>query len=255
MFEKQEKINKLLSLSKYKLEDKYILDNENAVIVIENNDRTAHKEYYAMIHLRLIKGRLKEINRWYMNSYYFGSIHNVTVIQELNLFQVQNGGGDFNALYDYKNANFVVPRGIWHIIESGRGNNILKKYNGFLASFEIRSDYEEDNVFSYINPVTNKKIVQSFGVWDGKYYALLNIDGTIRGNKLFKGTEFSKITDIIDLDKYESLEQFKRIRKQMCNEQNQQQKRAYKQMIEKRNDGSISPYLDTEVAKILSLNK
>lgn len=238
-----------------KIEDRYILDNENAIIVIENNDRNTHSEYYIMIHQRLENGKLVEINRWYISGYYFGPIQEVTVIKDLNLFQVQNSYGEFNALYDYKNGKFVVPRGVWGIIESGRGNSILKKYNGFLASFGISSDYEEGDVYSYTNPLTNEKIVESFGVKDGTYYAILNTDGTIRENKLFKGGSFSKISQIIDLDQYESLDAFKQERKQLCNDKKQKQKQKYQQMIETRNDGSISPYLDSEVAKVLGLKK
>lgn len=60
---------------------------------------------------------------------------------------------------------------------------------------------------------------------------------------------FSRISQIIDLDEYESLDAFKQDRKQICNAQKQE----YQQMIETRNDGSISPYLDSEVAKVLGL--
>ena len=257
MFVKKEEASLIKKLVyNQKTEDRYILDDENAIIVIRNNDKNTHSEDYIMIHQRLEGGNLVEINRWYISGYYFGSIHDVTVIKDLNLFQVQNSGGAFNALYDYKNGKFVVPRGVWGIVESGRpGNSILKKYNGFLASFGISSDYEEGDVYSYTNPITNEKIVESFGVNDGTYYAILNTDGTIRGNKLFKGRSFSKISQIIDLDQYESLDAFKQERKQLCNDKKKKQKQEYQQMIETRNDGSISPYLDSEVAKVLGLKK
>ena len=103
----------------------------------------------------------------------------------MNLFQVQNGSGNFNAIYNYKEGKFVVPQNTWGLVESGRGNSILKKYNGFLASFGIRSDYEEDDVYAYDNSITGERIVESFEVEDGDYYAILDIDGTIRENKLF----------------------------------------------------------------------
>jgi len=256
MFGKKEETSQIkILVSSRKTEDRYILDDENAIIVIENNDRYIHSEYYIMIHQRLEDEELVEINRWYISGYYFGSIHYITVIKDLNLFQVQNSCGNFNALYDYKNGKFVVPRGVWNVVESGSNNSILNKYDGFLASFSISSDYEEGDVFSWINPMTNERIVESFGVKDGIYFAILNIDGTIRGNKLFKGDSFSKISQIIDLDKYESLEAFKQERKQLCNDIKKQQKQEYQKMIETRNDGSISPYLESEVAKILLLKK
>lgn len=168
---------------------------------------------------------------------------------------MQNSCGNFNALYDYKNAKFVVPRDVWKIVKSGKYNSILKKYNGFLALFEISSDYEDGDVYSYINPMTNEEIVESFGVNDGTYYAILNLDGTIRGNKSFKGHSFSKISQIIDLEQYESLDAFKQERKQLCNAQKEKQKQEYQEMIEARNEESFSPYLDNEDAKVLGLKK
>jgi len=242
-------IQKLVSYQK--TEDKYILDNENAIIVIDNENSTG----YTMIHERLVNGKLVEINKWPLICYYFGSIHNVTIIKDLNLFKVQNNSGNFNAIYNYKEDRFVVPQKTWGLVESGRNNNFLKKYNGFLATLEISSDYEDDDVYSYYNFVAEEKIVESFSVRECYYYAILNIDGTIRGNKLFKGNSFSKITEIIDLDKYKSLDEFKKERKQFCNEEKQKRKQEYKKLIESRNDGSISPYLDKEVAKVLNLKK
>lgn len=255
MFKKKDKkiekseIEKLVSHQN--TEDRYILDEEDAIIVIHSDQPTG----YIMIHERLVDGKLVEINRWPLISYYFGDIHDVTVIEDLNLFQVQNGLGSFNAIYNYKEGKFVVPQNTWGLVASGRGNSILKKYNGFLATFEISSDYEEDDVYAYYNSITDEKIVESFGVIDRYYYAILDIDGTIRGNKLFKGSSFSKITKIIDLDKYESLDEFIKERKQICNEQKQKSKQEYYQLLESRNDGSISPYLDSEVAKVLNLKK
>lgn len=237
------------------IKDKYILDDENVIVVIANSDKSDKENRYKMIHLRMNDNRLLEINRWYMKVYFYGGIHKVTQIKELDLFQVQNENGSFNSLYDYKKGKFVVPRGIWKIVDSGRDNKFLEKYNGFLATIEIKSDYEEDDVYAYDNPITKEKIVESFGVKDSYYYAILNIDGTIRGNKLFKGESFSKITEIIDLSKYESVIEFKNERKSICNETKRRKKQEYYQLLESRNDGSISPYLDSEVIKILKLDQ
>lgn len=243
------KIEKILS--KQDVLDKYILDDENVIIVVYNS---AINEY-TMIHKRLVDNYLERINSWQVKAYYFGSIHNITVIPDLNLFQVQNNCGSFNALYDFKEAKFVVSQNIWGNVEAGRNNEYLEKYNGFLAMFEVKSDYEEGDVYSYDNPITGERIVESFAVSDDIYYAIIDFDGTIRGNKLFKGSSFSKITEIIDLDNYESIDQFKNERKKICNEKKQKAKNEYFQMIESRNDGSISPYLDSEVAKVLKLGK
>lgn len=150
-----------------------------------------------------------------------------------------------------KKGLFVVPQDTWELVRSGW----LEKYGGILASFSIESDYEDDDVYAYENPITNERIVKSFSVSDGYYYAILELDGTIRGNKLFKGNSFSEITEIIDLDKYKSLDEFKQEKKQLCNDTKKKKKQEYYQMIKNRNDGSISPYLDSEVAKILNLRK
>ena len=55
----------------YGMSRKEIEDNENAIIVIRNNDKNTHSEDYIMIHQRLEGGNLVEINRWYIRSYYF----------------------------------------------------------------------------------------------------------------------------------------------------------------------------------------
>lgn len=247
--DERSKIERLVS--EQKAEDNFILDDENAIIVIHADEPTG----YIMIHERLINNKLVEINRWPIDCYYFGTIHDITPIKEFNLFQVQNNGGAFNALYDYKKGIFVVPQNIWGVVDSGRNNSLLKKYGGFLASFSISSNHEDGDVYAYDNPITGARIVESFCVKDDNYYAIIEVDGSIRGNKLFKGCSFSKITDIIDLDEYESLEEFKHERIQMCNAIKKKNKEEYYQMLKTRNDGSISPYLDSEVAKILNLKK
>lgn len=63
----------------------------------------------------------------------------------------------------------------------------------------------------YTHPITKEKMYKSFALTE-TYYALVNTDGTIRGNKLFKGANFSEITEIIDLKAYSSLREFKEIR-------------------------------------------
>lgn len=252
MYNKKEQKSEIERLVlQQKTEDIYILDYEDVIIVIHSNESTG----YIMIHERLVDNKLVEINRWPIRAYYFGSIHDVTVIREFNLFQVQNVSGNFNAIYDYKKGIFVVPQNTWEEVNSGYDNSLLRKYGGFLASFSISSDYEDDDVYAYENPITGEKIVESFGIKDDNYYAILELDGTIRGNKLFKGSSFSKITKIIDLYEYESLDEFKKERRQLCNNTKNKQKQEYYRMLETRNDRSISPYLDSEVAKVLNLKK
>lgn len=233
----------------------YILDCENAIVVIKNDDKSINDSNYIMIHKRLLLDTITEVNRWYLKYYHFGSIHNVTVIKKLGLFKVQNISGAFGSLYDYKNGKFVINQDEFEMLKFGENDSMIKKYNGVLGLFSIFSDYEKDDVFSYTNPVTKEKLIESFSVSDGCYYAILNLDGTIRGNKLFKGSSFSKIEEVIDLNKYNSLSEFKNEVKELCNYKKKKPKEAYYQMIKSRDDGSVSPYLDSEVEKILSLKK
>ena len=238
-------------VEKEEVNDKYYLDDDNAILVQYNNE----KQNYTMIHKRLVDNELVEVNRWTLNNYYYGGIHGVTVLDDLNIFQVQNGSGNFNALYDYIKGKFIVKQNTWGIVEAGRNNEYLKKYNGFLASFYLQSKYEEGDVYSYDNPITDETIVESYSVKDGYYYAILEKDGTIRGNKLFKGESFSKIKEIIDLDNYNSLEEFQQLRQKYCDDLKKERKFKHLLLIKTRNNGSISPYLDNEVANILKLKK
>ncbi len=97
---------------------------------------------------------------------------------------------------------------------------------------------------------------------DGTYYAILNVDGTIRGNKLFKGNLFSTKEETIDLDKYESIEAFKLERKEWCNQIKQKNKNALYEtfaMLSERGSSRTSlcsdSYLDTEATQTLGLKK
>ena len=251
----QTEIEKLMEVQYTKKEnnefrDKYIIDKENVIIVIKNEPTG-----YTMIHKRLIDGNLIEINRWPLISYYFGPIHDKSIIENLNLFMVQGTKGYFDSIYNYKEGRFIVSQNTWETIETGYNNKFLDEYNGFLGKFGIKSDYEDNDVYSYDNPITGKRIIKSFCTYDSNYYAILNTDGTIRDNKLFKGDSFSEITEIIDLNRYNSLDEFKQERIDLCNEEKKKKKEEYKKLIESRNDGSISPYLDNEVQKILKLKK
>lgn len=43
--------------------NKYLLDDEKAIIRIKNNDETSDRQPFIMIHKRLIDGKLSEVNR------------------------------------------------------------------------------------------------------------------------------------------------------------------------------------------------
>lgn len=233
-------------LDKYVAQDKYLLDLENAIVVFQNeNDK------YVMCHKRLMSGNMVEMNRWYLPSYYFGGIHSISVLSDLGLFKVQNGQGDFGSLYDYINGKFIVPQGNFARLDFGSRNEILKEYHGMIGSFSVSSDYEKRDLYHYTNAITGVRGVRSFKVTKGNYYGMVNLDGSIRGNKLFRGKSFSEPEEIIDLDHYESLDAFKREVKEECNREKQELKKQFFQSLEERE--ATSPYLDQEMAGIIKV--
>ncbi len=223
-------------------EDKYILDNNNAIIITKTNN------FYTMIHYRLINDTLIEINRWKVNSYYFGYIQELSLIKNFNLFKVQNGTGNFNAIYNYKLDKFIIPQNKWEIIDF----NLFNDYKCFLCSFNINSNFTNDDIYTYFNEITNRNETEKFYFNDGKYFALIDVNGNIIGNKLLKGFSLSKITDIIDLNDYNSLEEFKNSRILYCNNEKERLKEEHYKKLQA--NSTNSPYLDNEVSKILKLN-
>lgn len=226
----------------------YPLDENNRIIVSLNRDNYS----YEMIHKRLVNNNYKIINKWFINPYYHNYIRKDSIIKDLNLFQIENADGHFNAWYDYKKAKFIISQGVWDEITFGENNEYLKKHNCALASFTVKSDYEDDDIYTYDSAIDGKKMIGSFETTDGKYFAILDLNGKIRNNVLFKGESIYKISSVIQLCLYKSLDEFKNIRKYVCNELKKNRKIYYYEMINKYHDGNHSPYLDEKVALVLN---
>ena len=244
-------IKKLISREDYI--DKYILDSENAIIVV-NKGRVYTEDRFFMIHKRIENGKLVEVNRWQIKEFTFEENHEKSIIRDKKLFKIKDASARTIGVYDYKKGKFVVPINAWDSIEFGNNNRLIEMYNGFLATFSISSDQEPDDIYSYISPVSDKRVVEIFKEKDGDYFAILNIDGTIRGKKIFKGTSFSNVEKVIDLSKYESLEAFKIQRRKLCNDRKKREKQKYYKRMGTM-DKDVSAYFDTEVAKVLNLKK
>ncbi len=225
-----------------------VLDEKNAIVVFRDNENAL------LVHYRLLGGKLIKVSQKVSFSYdYFED--KFDFINQLSLLKRANNREDFSLTYKYKNGSYIIKDGIWNTITFEGKNGLFKKYRCALGMIKIASDYENDDNYSFINPVTEEKVTETFEVNDGNYYAILNLDGTIRGNKLFKGNSFSKVEEIIDLNDYESLETFIEERKNICNEIKQRNKQYYMEMIAEKNNGSNSPYLDSEVLRILKMKK
>lgn len=225
-----------------------VLDEKNAIAVFRDNGNSL------LVHFRLEEGELIKVSQKTSFEYdYFKD--KFDFINQLSLLKRANNREDFSLTYKYKNGSYIIEDGIWDTITFEEKKELFKKHQCALGMIKIASDYENDNNYSFISPVTGENVTESFTVYDGNYYAILNLDGTIRGKKLFKGNSFSKIEEIIDLNDYESLETFIKERKNICNEIKQRNKQYYMEMIAEKNNGSNSPYLDSEVLRILKMKK
>ncbi len=238
---------KLAHLFNYQIVDSYILDRRNAIIVINSDEPVG----YIMIHEKLMRGKLEEINRWPMDYYCFGFSIDDVVVPNLPLFKVQNSNGGFGALYNYRNGDFVIPRNTWDELDFGDDNRIIQTDNAVLTSFQLKSDYESGDIICYKDPVTNEYVTHSFVMNDPNYYALVTLDKKIRDNALFKGTNLAKITEIIDLNQYASLEDFKNQRIQELNQMKQERKQKFYQQLQE----TESFHWDTNTPKILKLGQ
>ena len=260
----------------YILEDVYVLDDENIIAVVCNPERrTIDDPSYIMIHCRVTEQELVELNRWNQPNYFCELIKTDSILEKLGYFLVQGNSRAYvyDAIYDYKNARFVIEKGIFDCIgfdnvvanASDIGKNYLKEYNCFLARFTVSSTICEDDVISYTNTITNDLIKHSFAPTPETYYVLINPDGTMRGNTLFMGDSFSKILGMVTLqtrsnitpdmpeDAFESLQLFKQERVEELTKIKNKCKLEHQIWIQRIGSRTSSPYLDDEVAKIISL--
>ncbi len=234
--------------------DHFILDDQNIIVIVNSNKRSVYCDY-CMIHKKLVDGKLVEIFSCPLESYTFNDKASFPVISSLGLFKVPNSGGNVDSIYDYKNGRMIITKGTWDFLEFGVNNSLLEKYNCIFASLTISSDFNDSDFYSYVSPVSEKIVVESFNVVDGTYHAILNPDGTIRGNKLFKGVSLSKVDKIIDLNKYKSLDAFKEQRKKLCNDRKNREKQRYFKQLNESKDKSTSSCFSNDVVKVLNLKK
>ncbi len=230
-----------------KPKDAFFLDEENAIIVLSRKDAPGD----VSVHVRAVGTKIKEIKRWNEELYYFNSNHAARIIPELHLLKVQNSSGGIGALYDYAKGKFVVPQGVWSEIMlqyKGVNINFMEKYDCFVARLTICSDPIDEDDQTFISPVTGESIARFFHI-KRDYFAILNFDGSIRCNTLFMGDDLGRVRKTIDLNWYDSLDDFKKVRKAQLNLERDKKIAAYRRLV--RLTGSTSPYKDDEVLKVL----
>lgn len=254
-------------LNEIKKVDLYLFDEEDAIVVIENPDKNSEYHYF-MVHYRFVDGRLQEMKRWGQRTHYFGNTSH-QIIRELNYFMVPGGRDIYHiswdccgSIYNYKTCEFVVEKNIFDGISTtnrlaGINHaipevNYLKEHECFLANFELESEYQEDDIIYYTNPITKEDMSYAFGSSE-VYFAFLNIDGSIKGNELLRGRNLSRIKNTIPLDGYESLEQFKFLRIKELTEEKNKVRNAYFERLNLENKEFISPYQDDEIMKLLKI--
>jgi len=251
----QDAVKRKIEKAGYRYSKVYILDDENAIVFVGRYD------YNVMIHYSMHYGNLSEVTVTPIRNSHGRQL------KKQKLFMLMKNNCDGNnycvAVYDYEHGKFVVKDGIFDNIGYDAAMNIieqdmpytdyLKQHNCFLAYFSLMSDLDE--YIQYRSPINGEYYFYEFGTPKETYYAFVNVDGTIRGNRLFKGDSLIKIEKTIDLRQYGSLEEFKTQRRMELNEISEQNKKAYYDKIGTGDFGYSSPYLDEEVIKVMSLSK
>ena len=251
--------SKIMGNSKHVMCDLIYLDDDNKIIVYKNIDN------YTMIHYRKVDSEIIEVNQWNLDNYYRRD-NSEYIKKKYNLLLVQ-GNFDYGApdsIYNYKEDRYVLEKGIFDIISTDclleskryfKKIDLLKKYGCFLGCFRLYSTKEEDDIIKYTNEITLEEIEYNFSKTSDLYFGLIDVDGTIRDNKLFKGCDFSRITEYIDLSKYPSLEEFKKEVVINLNHQKNEEKKKYYEIIKQKGYINASLYLDEEVIKVLKKKK
>lgn len=161
-------------------------------------------------------------------------------------------------MYDLNNSKVLIEAGLFDSfafysseVSEAKGHDVIdytKDFNAIIGVFDIVSR-DEDDIYTYNDPLTGATVTCDFGIHEGNYYAMINMDGTIRSNKLFRGNDFSKIEFIVDMDEFKSLEAYKEYRQDVVNRRKQNLKKDFNKSME--TYGAYFPYQNEGVIKLL----
>jgi len=255
----QDAIERRIGKAEYRCSKVYILDDENAIVL------GGRYNYNVMIHYSMCYGQLFEITQVPMRN-----VHG-RQLKKQKLFMLMKNNHHYDncclAIYDYEHGEFIVKNGTFDNIGYDASMNIidqcnsstdyLKYHNCFLAYFTLTSTGEQSvqEQLLYTSLIDGRQHWYDFEPPKETYYALINLDGTIRGNKIFKGNNLAKIEQVIDLRQYGSLEEFKTQRRKELTEIGKQNKKAYFDKVGTGHFENPSPYMDEEVIKVMTLSK
>ncbi len=231
--------------------DKVVLDDQNVIVIYEN----PYKENgysYIMVHYRLQDKKFFEVNRWDQERFYFVKPE-IEILKDLKLFMIKGKMGCFskfqdayNAIYHYEKGQFIVKKGIWDSLGyqncTGINDDIhyLEDYHCFIAHFKLCHVLDK----KVEDSKTTKISEEGFSIEDKNHFAVLNLDGTIRGNRLFIGDDLFHIEQIVDLG-LSTLEDYKKSRIKLLHIWGEIYKSGFAQKL-------VSKYEGTEeVMKIL----
>jgi hypothetical protein len=128
-----------------------------------------------MLHERLVNKRLDIINKWSI-PYYSENQKNI-ILEDYNLFIVKTSDDFYDYIYNYKEGSFVTPNNLWNKINICKDEKDNLMYEGFATSIDLnennmdlfKKNYSVDNNVNY-----------------GRYYSILNIDGSIKDDCLYQ---------------------------------------------------------------------
>ena len=255
----EDAIERRIGKEEYRFSKTYIIDDENAIVI---GGRYGWSQ--SMIHYTMCYGNLIEVTRFPVRQTYG------RVLKKHKLFMIMNNyhhsyENTCIAVYDYENCKFVIEKGKFDNIGYDASmsvidkyqSNYLEKYNCFLGYFTLtcKTDCGVLEQIHYTSLINDQQHWHSFEPPKETYYALINKDGSIRGNRLFKGENLTKIEEVIDLRNYKSLEDFKKQRIEVLTQIKNKNKQDYYERLKRINNVTDSPYLDEEVIKVLTLVK
>lgn len=206
----------------------YYLDSYNVINAYEIFENGNYNYYLA--HFKKEGDEWKFIKMWDKLDAITGS-KNVSYPKQ-HLFFAAYRNGISSYVYNWQTYEFPVEVGtydslIHSYVEDGNARNYLDDYNCYIGKFTLSSDREESDIVTYYDYLEQGYKQHSFVQKDEPYFTILNIDGTIRDNKLFQGLSTSFINKEIDLNLYDSLEDFKEKRRKMLNLTKQSLKELY----------------------------
>ena len=235
MFDKfKKKENKKTDLYSLLPKEKYygnlVLDDKNILVAKYNNG------IYCITHYSLIDNSLKVVAKW--NQYNLKCFGNTIFNYVLNneyifIPSIKNYSTSYQSIYNYKTHKFIIKNNVFDSITVFPYKEHSNK-TFLLGEINITN---ECPYIEYIDSLSNKKEIYYSNLIKEKYFAILDLNGNILDNKLFLGESITKIKNIIDLNKYNSIEEF-------INER--------KEILKKENifDNKV-PYLSEEIIKVL----